>query len=80
MLRWIGKGGDDMTLHREDLTPEQLGRQEALDQSWAAAQRDLADPEFRAYLEASLRRLNEGPPAPLLTREEFLAQTEPRDE
>jgi hypothetical protein len=68
-----------MALHREDLTFEQLRRQEALDQSWAAAQRDLADPEFRAYLEESLRQLNERPPAPLLTREEFLAQTEPRD-
>jgi hypothetical protein len=69
-----------MALHREDLTPEQLRRQEALDRSWAAAQRDLADPEFRAYLEESLRQLNEKAPAPLLTREEFLAQTEPRDE
>lgn len=68
-----------MALRREDLTPEQLRRQEALDRSWEAAQRGLADPEFRAYLEASLRRLDEKAPAPMLTREEFLAQTEPRD-
>jgi hypothetical protein len=76
----IGKGGDDMKLHREDLNEEQLRRQEALDRSWAEAQRALADPEFRAYLEESLRQLDERAPAPLLTREEFLAQTEPREE
>ena len=68
-----------MALRREDLTPEQLRHQEALDRSWAAAQRDLANPEFRAYLERSMRALDERPPAPLLSREEFLARTEPRD-
>lgn len=65
-----------MALRREDLSPEQLARQEGLDLSWAEAQRELADPEFRAYLEASLRRIDEGPPAPTLTREEFLARTD----
>ena len=68
-----------MALRRDTLTPEQLHRQEALDRSWEAAQRGLADPEFRAYLEQSMRELDERPPAPLLTREEFLARTEPRD-
>ena len=52
-----------MALRREDLSPEQLARQEGLDLSWAEAQRELADPEFRAYLEASIRRIDEGPPA-----------------
>ncbi len=69
-----------MALHREDLSPEQLEVQRGLDRSWAAAQRDLADPEMRAYLEASIRRLDEAEPAPLLTREEFLAQTSVADE
>lgn len=69
-----------MALRREDLSPEQLARQEGLDLSWAEAQRELADPEFRSYLEASLRRIDEGAPAPTLTREEFLALTDIFDE
>ena len=66
-----------MALHREDLTPEQLEYQRALDRSWAQAQRDLGDPEFRAYLEQSIRDLDQRRDVPLLSREEFLAQTEP---
>ncbi|HMJ77554.1 MAG TPA: hypothetical protein VK507_16365 [Iamia sp.] len=69
-----------MARRREDLSPEQLARQEGLDRSWAGAQRDLANPEFRAYLEASMRRIDAGEPAPMLTRDEFLAQTEILDE
>jgi hypothetical protein len=69
-----------VALRREDLTPEQLEHQRALDRSWAEAQRGLADPEFRAYLEASIRRLDATEPAPLLTREEFLARTKVLDE
>ena len=65
-----------MALRREDLSPKERLRQEALDRSWAEAQRALADPEFRAYLEESLRRIDDGEPAPTLTREEFLAQFE----
>lgn len=65
-----------VALRREDLNPEQLAHQQGLDRSWAGAQRDLADPEFRAYLEASMRRLDIKDPAPTLTREQFLAQTE----
>jgi hypothetical protein len=68
-----------VALRREDLTPEQLDHQRSLDRSWGAAQRDLADPEFRAYLERSLRRLDAKEPAPMLTREEFLAQTTASD-
>lgn len=69
-----------MALRREDLTPEQLEHQRALDRSWASAQRGLADPDFRAYLEDSIRRLDAKEPAPVLTREEFLAQTAALDE
>jgi len=70
-----------VALRREDLTAEQLAYQEGLDRSWASAQRQLADPEFRAYLEESIRRLDaKYPRPPLLTAEEFLAQTEPADE
>lgn len=64
-----------MALRREDLSPEQVAYQQGLDRSWAGAQRELADPEFRARLEASLRRLDEDDLGPALTREEFLAQT-----
>ncbi|HEX7196640.1 MAG TPA: hypothetical protein VF364_07370 [Candidatus Limnocylindria bacterium] len=69
-----------MALRREDLSPDQLAHQQGLDRSWAGAQRDLADPEVRAYLEASLRRLDSQEPPPTLTREEFLAQTAIEDE
>ncbi len=69
-----------MALRREDLSPEERARQEALDLSWTEAQRSLADPEFRAYLVESMRRIDaKDPAAPILTREEFLAQTEPSD-
>jgi len=64
-----------MARRREDLSPEQVAHQQGLDRSWAGAQHELADPEFRAYLEASLRRLDEDDLGPALTREEFLAQT-----
>jgi hypothetical protein len=42
--------------------------------------RALADPEFRRYPEESLRRRDAKEPAPLLTREEFVAQTKALDE
>jgi hypothetical protein len=60
---------------REDLGAQQLKRQQALDRSWREAEQGLADPGLRAYIEASLRRLDEESPAPLVTREQFLAQT-----
>lgn len=69
-----------MALRREDLSTDQLEHQRALDRSWAEAQRGLADPEFRAYLEDSIRRLDARDPAPMLTRDEFLAQTKALDE
>jgi hypothetical protein len=63
-----------VALRRDDLSAEQLKRQQALDRSWLEAEQGLADPELRAYLEASLRRLEKDPSAPLLTRDQFLAQ------
>ena len=69
-----------MALRREDLSPEQLEIQRGLDRSWAAAQQALANPEMRAYLEESMRRPGAKAPAPVLTRDEFLAQTPVADE
>lgn len=65
-----------MARPREDLSPDQLEHQHALDRSWVAAQRGLSDPRFRAYLEDSICRLDAKETPPLLTREEFFAQTE----
>ena len=64
-----------MALRREELSAEELAQQLALDRSWAEAQLGLADPEFRAYLDGSIRRLDAKESVALLTREEFLAQT-----
>lgn len=65
-----------MAMRHDDLTDEQIELKRAYERSWENAQRQLADPEFRAYLEASLERLNESSAKPI-TREEFLAMTEP---
>lgn len=69
-----------MALRREDLNPEELARQRALDRSWEQAHRDLTDPVFRDLLEQSLRQLDTKGPRPMLTRDEFLARTEPPSE
>jgi hypothetical protein len=65
-----------MALRREDLNPEELARQRALDRSWSAAQESLSDPEFRAYLDASIERVNLSDAEPI-SAEQFLAQTQP---
>ena len=64
-----------MALRREDLDPEALERQRALDRSWAAAQRSLADPMFRERLKQTIERLDAADPAPLLSRADFLTLT-----
>lgn len=64
-----------MALRHDDLNPEESARQKALDRSWRAAQESLVDPEFRAYLEASINRVNMSNAEPI-SREQFLAQTE----
>ncbi len=63
-------------MRHENLTSEELALQADLDRSWAGAQKALADPSFRAYLEQSIENILGAPPAPRLSREEFLAQTE----
>lgn len=68
-----------MALRHEDLSPEELDRQRALDRSWKAAQEALSDPAMREYLDESIERVNRSD-APSLSGEEFLAQTEPSQE
>ncbi|MDE0805698.1 MAG: hypothetical protein OSA99_20540 [Acidimicrobiales bacterium] len=65
-----------MTMRHDVLTKEQLDLQRMYRRSWDNAHRQLADPEFRAYLEASIDRVNEASAEPI-TNEEFLAMTEP---
>ena len=65
-----------MAMRHDDLTEEQLELQRAYQRSWDNAQRQLADPQFRAYLEASIERVNKSSAKPI-TSEEFLAMTEP---
>lgn len=67
-----------MAMRHDDLSAEQLELKRAYERSWENAQRQLADPEFRAYLEASIERVNTSS-APGTSREEFLAATEPVD-
>lgn len=64
-----------MSTRHNDLTPEELDRQRALDRSWETAQQVLNDPEFRDYLEGAVERVKLASAAPI-SRDEFLAQTE----
>jgi prevent-host-death family protein len=61
---------------REDLTEEQQALQRAYQRSWGVAQEFLADSEKRAWLEANIERVRQSPTT-RITREEFLAATEP---
>lgn len=61
-------------MRHDDLSPEELVRKRAIERSWAAAQTAMVDQTWRAYLEASVSRVNRSS-AGLLTREEFLAHT-----
>ena len=65
-----------MSLRHENLTPGELALQSDLDRSWEGAQKALADPLFRAYLEQSIERLNSSPSTKPLSKGEFLARTE----
>lgn len=64
---------------RHELSEEELARKRAVERSWEAALRALANPEFREYLDESIERVNRST-APPLTRDEFLAQTTPATE
>jgi hypothetical protein len=68
----------EMAMRHDDLTEEQLELKHAYERSWDNAQRQLADPEFRAYLEASIERVNTSC-AQRVGREGFLAATEAVD-
>lgn len=65
-----------MAMRHDVLTEEQLELQRAYQRSWDAAQEALADPEYRAWLEENIERVNTSSAKPI-TREEFLAMTEP---
>ena len=65
-----------MAMRTEDLSDEEEARQAALERTWAGAQRSLADPDFRAYLDDSIARLNASRSRTTLTRDEFLSMTE----
>ena len=67
-----------MAMRHDDLTEQQLELQRAYQRSWDAAQDALADPECRAWLEENIERVNTSSAKPI-TREEFLAATEPVD-
>lgn len=68
-----------MAMRHDELSEEELARKRAVERSWEAAQRALADPKFRRYLDESIERVNCST-APPLTRDEFLAQTTPATE
>lgn len=67
-----------MAMRHDDLTEEQLELQRAYQRSWDAAQEALADPEYRAWLDENIERVNKSSAKPI-TREEFLAMTEPTE-
>lgn len=63
-----------MAMRHDELSEEELARKRAIERSWDAALRAMADPEFREHLDESIDRVNRST-APVLTRDEFLAQT-----
>ena len=65
-----------MAVRHEALDEEELARQHSLTRSWVAAGRALDEAEFRAYLEQSIGRLNESTSTAVLSREQFLDQTD----
>lgn len=65
-----------MSLRHEDLNPEELSHQDRLDRSWMRAQSALSDPSLRSYLEQSIERVNNSPSDTVMTKREFLADTE----
>lgn len=69
-----------MAIRQEQLTDEQRRHQDALDRSWAAAERDLRDPAIVELLRASLDRVNASESTETMTGDEFLSRTRPPDE
>ena len=66
-----------MVLRHEALSDEDMARQGALNRSWSGARRALEDPDFRARVEQSIASLNDSASSTTLSRDEFLAMTEP---
>lgn len=66
-----------MSLRHEELSPQDSQRQHELQRSWANAQDALADPQFRARLEDSIARVNASAATATMSKDEFLAETEP---
>ena len=64
-----------MATRHEALSDEQREAQTALNRSWEGARGALADPEFRATLEASIARVNAADSTLTMSRDEFLADT-----
>lgn len=65
-----------MAMRHDELSEEELARKRAVERSWETAQRVLADPKFRKDLDESIEWVNHSR-APILTRDDFLAQTTP---
>jgi hypothetical protein len=69
-----------MVVRNEALSNEEAAQQHALNRSWSGARRALDDPAFRTRLEQSIASLNDSASSTTLTRDEFLAVTEPESE
>ncbi|MEM9564768.1 MAG: hypothetical protein AAGA93_19255 [Actinomycetota bacterium] len=69
-----------MTPRDEELTVEAAARQAELERSWSAARLALADPKFRQSLEGEIARVNGSRSTEAVSREQFLAATEPTAE
>ena len=69
--------GAQMAIRHEALSDEEVARQGALNRSWSGGRRALDDADFRARLERSIASLNSSTSSAALTRDEFLALTEP---
>ncbi len=63
-----------MAMRRDDLTPNEQIRQDKLEASYAALQQRLGDSQYMVRIREQIARLDARPPAPRLTREEFLDQ------
>ena len=69
-----------MVIRHEALRDEEAALQVALDRSWSGALQALEDADFRARIKQSIASLNDSTSSTTLTRDEFLATTEPESE
>lgn len=66
-----------VSFRHENLRDEKQALQRDLDRSWERSQETLADPVKRAYLEESIERVNASTSSTTVTKDEFLARSEP---